>query len=582
MAESTKISRKRLLGGLLAAATGTAIIKENVMAETTSPVAADGVKEIESGIELEIGAVEAAGITLEDLAAFEKVAAFALTNEQRKEILIEVNNSSRGFANLRKIAIPYTIEPPTIFTPIAKPEKGVHRIQAKVSPVKISRKSLSEEDIAFLSVRELSSLIKSRQISPVELTHIFLDRLKKYGDKLLCLVTLTESLALKQAVLAEKEIAAGHYRGPLHGIPYGLKDLFVTKGIPTTWGAEPYKNQVFDYDATIVKKLEDAGAILVAKLSMGSLAQGDVWFKGTTKNPWNLEQGSSGSSAGPGSATAAGLVGFSIGTETLGSIASPSVRCRVTGLRPTYGRVSRYGAMGLSYTMDKIGPMCREVEDCALVFSAICGVDPNDATIQSARFQWRPKVDWTKLKIGYLVNDVKNAKNAEEMKSDPILSHFHSLGAQVRAVHFTPLPPELYLILGVEAASAFDDFTLSDQIEHLKDSEWPSSFRVNRHIPAVEYLRAQRVRVQVMRRFEEEFGDLDLFAAFGEGQSSLSLTNFTGHPQVIIPTGADDKNHSLGRSFIGRPFKEDLLLAVAREAQETMDFHRRRPDLSKL
>ena len=570
MERENKISRKQLLSGLLLATAGTVGAGGGAMAEELP---------VSETTEL----AEAAEITIEDLAAFEKVAAFALTTDQRKEILKEVANNSHGFSNLRKNPMPYLIEPPTIFTPISKPPKGSARVQAKVSSFnKLSRKELSDERIAFLSVRELSLLIKSKQLSPVELTHIYLDRLKAYGNKLLCLVTLTEKLALEQAEKAEKEIASGHYRGPLHGIPYGLKDLFATKSIPTTWGAEPYKNQVFDYDATIVRKLEAAGAILVAKLSMGSLAQGDVWFKGTTKNPWNLEQGSSGSSAGPGSATAAGLVGFAIGTETLGSIASPSVRCRVTGLRPTYGRVSRYGAMGLSYTMDKIGPMCREVEDCALVFAAICGEDPNDATVQAASFNWRPKIDWSKLKIGYLVNDLANPKNADNLKADPILSHFHDLGAQVRTVRFTPLPSELYLILGVEAASAFDDFTLSQQIDHLKDSDWPSSFRASRHVPAVEYLRAQRVRVQVMRRFEEEFGDLNVFVAYGEGQASLSLTNFTGHPQVIVPTGSDAKNNSLGRSFIGRPFREDILLEVAREAQETMDFHKKHPDLSKL
>ena len=569
--KDVKLTRKQLLGGILAAATGAGMKEESAMAETTE------------GEPIAEAAAEASSITLEDLIASERIANIAFTPEDRLASLKSVQNAAAGFAKLRKTELPYTIESSASFAPIVAAKGGKTTIRAAVSMVKASSLSgLSEESIAFLSVRELSHLIKTRKLSPVELTHIYLDRLKRYGDKLLCLVTLTESLALKQAERAEKEIAAGRYLGPLHGIPYGLKDLFATKGIPTTWGAEPYKDQVFDYDATVVKKLEAAGAILAAKLSMGALAQGDVWFRGLTKNPWNLSEGSSGSSAGPASATAAGLVGFAIGTETLGSIVSPSVRCRVTGLRPTYGRVSRAGAMGLSYTMDKVGPICREVEDCALVFAAICGSDPDDRTAQDASFLWKPRMDWKRMKIGLLVNTEEETQNRESIEKDSMFQRLQSLGAQVLPVKFTSAPNELYKILEVESASAFDDFTLSPDIRNLKDSSWPETFRSARYVPAVEYLRAQRVRTLAMRRFEQEFGNLDLYVSYGGGWQTLALTNFTGHPQVVIPTGANDKNESTARSFIGRPFQEDKLLAVAREVQNTMDFHRRRPDLSTL
>lgn len=566
--KDAKLTRKQVLGGILAAAAGAGMKEESAMADTkeSEPIAEAG----------------ASSITLEDLVASERIANIAFTPEDRLESLKSVQGAADGFAKLRKTVVPYTIESSASFAPLIKPKSGKATVRATVSPAKESSLSgLPEVDIAFLSVRELSRLIKTRKLSPVELTRIYLDRLKRYGDKLLCVVTLTESLALKQAERAEKEIAAGRYLGPLHGIPYGLKDLFATKGIPTTWGAEPYKDQIFDYDATVVKKLEAAGAVLVAKLSMGALAQGDVWFRGLTKNPWNLAEGSSGSSAGPASATSAGLVGFSIGTETLGSIVSPSVRCRVTGLRPTYGRVSRAGAMGLSYTMDKVGPICREAEDCALVFAAICGSDPDDRTAQDASFLWKPRMDWKRMKIGLLVNTQEETQNRDSIEKDPMFQHLQSLGAQVSPVKFTSAPNELYKILEVESASAFDDFTLSPDIRKLKESTWPETFRSARYVPAVEYLRAQRVRTQVMRRFEQELGDLDLYVSYGGGWQTLALTNFTGHPQVVIPTGADEKNESMARSFIGRLYQDDKLLAVAREVQNTMDFHRRRPDLSK-
>jgi Asp-tRNA(Asn)/Glu-tRNA(Gln) amidotransferase A subunit family amidase len=379
-------------------------------------------------------------------------------------------------------------------------------------------------------------------------------------------------------------VKEGRYRGPLHGIPYGIKDLFATRGIPTTWGAEPYEHQVFDYDARVVERLEEAGAVLVAKLSMGALAMDDHWFRGKTKNPWKPSEGSSGSSAGSASATAAGLVGFSIGTETLGSITSPSHRCRVTGLRPTYGRVSRHGAMGLSYTMDKIGPICREAEDCALVFAAICGQDPDDEMTVSRSFSWRPRVDYRKLKVGFLMNPDANFADTARMDAEPYVQQLRRRGATVRPVKFTPASPALVTILEVEAASAFDALTRSANLDTISSSAWPASFRTHRFVPAVEYLQAQRVRALTMRRFEAEFGDLDMFLAYGVGGYSLTLTNSTGHPQAIIPYGVNDKGQNLSVSLIGRLYAEDRLLAVAKTLQDTAGFSYRKaqPDLSAL
>ena len=564
MEPEKKITRKQLirttLAGAVAMATGAGV--EN-KAEAQTKTVSD--------------------ITTDDLKAAEKIAGIHFSEDERKAVLEEVAAFPKKWEELRTPPISYLVEPPTVFTPLHGGSRPNAKVSARVSSVKaLDVRKLSEEDIAFLSVRELGSLIRARKISPVALTHLYLDRLKRYGDKLLCVITLTEELALRQAERAEKEIAEGKYRGPLHGIPCGVKDLFATKGIPTTWGAEPYRHQVFDYDAAVVEKLEAAGAILLAKLSMGALAQDDIWFKGKTKNPWNPAEGSSGSSAGSASAVSAGLVAFAIGTETLGSIISPSNRCRVTGLRPTYGRVSRYGAMGLSYTMDKIGPICREVEDCALVFAALCGADERDPAAVSRSFRYRPNLDMKKLKIGYLVGSDADLSDRSEEKSNPLLQAFATAGATVRPVRFTPAPDVMYAVLEAEAASAFDAFTRGPEIHELHDSNWPDSFRAHRYVPAVEYLQAQRYRAVMMQRFEQEFGDLDFFVERGMGWYTLTVTNLTGHPQVIIPNGVNEKGESKSISLVGRLYQEDALLAAARFAQNLTDFHHLRPDLSKL
>ena len=335
----------------------------------------------------------------------EKIIGIDFSDAEQQQALSGVNTSLANFERLRQFDIPLDTEPAITFRPYLpgkKPKPGATpNARIKITTAAPAARRTSVDDLAFLPVTALATLVRKREVSSTELTRMYLARLKKHGPALNCVVTLTEDLALAQAAQADKEIKAGRYRGPLHGIPWGAKDLFATKGIPTTWGAAPYQNQVFDYDATVVERLRDAGAVLVAKLSLGALAQGDNWFGGQTKNPWN-GRGSSGSSAGPGSATAAGLVGFALGTETRGSIISPAAVNGVVGLRPTYGRVSRFGAMALSWTMDKIGPMCRTVEDCALVFNAIYGPDGRDDTVVDAPFDWNPDVPLSKLRIGYV------------------------------------------------------------------------------------------------------------------------------------------------------------------------------------
>jgi Asp-tRNA(Asn)/Glu-tRNA(Gln) amidotransferase A subunit family amidase len=512
-------------------------------------------------------------ITLDDLKAVEKLAGIEYTDAERKALLEEVKSFRRGYETVRAEPITYMTEPRTVFTPLGGGSLPDSRVRVATTRTSISRQGMSAEQIAFLSLRQLAHLVKTRQITSKDLTTIYLDRLKRYGPPLQCVVTLTEELAMRQAERADREIAAGRYRGPLHGIPYGIKDLFATKGIRTTWGAEPYKDQVPDYDATVVQRLEQAGAVLVAKLTMGALALGDVWFGGVTKNPWNPKQGSSGSSAGSGSATAAGLVGFAIGTETLGSITSPSVRCRVTGLRPTYGRISRFGGMALSYTMDKVGPMCREVEDCALVFAALCGADPKDPSSVSRPFDYRPRRDLRGARIGYV-----EGKTSIDVSKDPFLENLRRLGAELRPVKFTPVPEGMINILDVECGSAFDEFTRGELIDQLKNSPWPVTFRASRYVPAVEYLQAQRARTLLMERFERELGDLDAYVESGIG-STIVHTNLTGHPQIVIPQGDDGKGNSVARSIIGRLYKEDRLLQIARLAQEGSDFHRQHPRL---
>lgn len=524
-------------------------------------------------------------ITTKDIAAAEKIIGLEFTSKERKMMLDNVRRNLSRFEGLRKISLQNSVPPALLFNPVIP---GMH-LEKDRKPFKMPEASGFQvpsnfEDLAFYSITELAQLIKSRKITSTELTKLYLERLKKFGPHLECVITLTEELALAQAKRADKEISSGRYRGPLHGIPWGAKDLLSTKGIKTTWGAMPYKDQIIDFDATVVKRLEEAGAVLMAKLTMGALAWGDVWFDGKTKNPWNPEQGSSGSSAGSASATAAGLLGFSIGTETWGSIVSPSARCGVTGLRPTYGRVSRYGAMALSWSMDKIGPICRSVEDCSLVFNAIYGPDGKDFTVVNLPFNWDPSLDLKDIRVGYLKKlferKYKNKKNDEAS-----LEALRSLGVELVPFDLPELPVNaLSFILDAEAAAAFDELTRSNRddllVRQIKQA-WPNSFRQARLIPAVEYIQANRVRTLLMEEMAQKMKGIDVYIAPSFGGNNLLLTNLTGHPAVVVPNGFDEKGSPTSISFIGNLFEEAKTLRVAKAYQDVTDFHRKHPDLEK-
>lgn len=525
-------------------------------------------------------------VTKEMMRGAEQLFGLELTDAHKQMALQNVNTNLERYETLRQIQIPLDTEPATLFHP-ALPGKKFDITQHKFP---ISRPEIPKfttiEDLAFATVTQLAELIRTRKVSPVELTKMYLARLKRFGPKLNCVVTLTEELALAQATAAESEIKRGKYRGPLHGIPWGAKDLFATKGIPTTWGAEPYRNQVIDYDATVVERLREAGAVLVAKLSMGALAQGGRWFAGMTRNPWQVDEdriGSSGSSAGPGSATAAGLVGFSIGTETLGSIISPSSRNGVVGLRPTYGRISRYGAMGLSWTMDKIGPMCRGVEDCAVALKLIYGPDGRDLTVGSVPFNWEPTLGLNEMKIGYLKTEFDQQQDPERKKIyEDALAALRSAGANLQPIELPKFSAAaLRIILVAEAATAFDDITRSRDINKLSGQEpndWPNTFRSSRFIPAVEYIRAQRARTLLMQEMDKLMSEWDVFVSPAPGSASLLVTNLTGHPAVCVPCGFL-KGLPQAIMFTGRLYEEGGPLRVALAYERATNWHTMHPKL---
>lgn len=439
-------------------------------------------------------------------------------------------------------------------------------------------------ELAFYSIMELASLIVNKKISSVDLTRFFLDRLKKWDDSLEAVITLTEELALKQAQQADAEIKAGIYRGPLHGIPYGLKDLFAVNGYKTTWGSTPYKDQVLDIDAYVYKKLRDAGAVLCAKLSLGALAYNNKWFGGETKNPWNLKQGSSGSSAGSAASVVAGLLPFAIGTETLGSIVSPSSRCGATGLRPTFGTVSRYGAMVLCWSLDKIGPICRSAEDASIVYAYIHGTDGNDPSAIRHTFNYTGKADFSTLRVAYAENFFKRLNpDAPEWK---VLDTYRSLGASLKAIQFPDsamYPVNLVnIILNAESAAAFDELTRSnrdDLIERQDRDFWPNSFRAARTIPAVEYINANRYRSQLIKKMNDFMKNYDVLIVPSFAGRQLSMTNLTGHPVVCMPIGFNQQGSPLSITLIGNLYAEATILAAAKAFQEKTEHHKKHPAL---
>lgn len=441
----------------------------------------------------------------------------------------------------------------------------------------------NKNDLAFYSIPQLAGLIRSKKITSVELTRFFIDRLKKWGDTLECVITLTEDIAMEQAAKADAELKDGKYRGLLHGIPYGLKDLFAVKGTKTTWGSTPYKDQVIDQDAYVYTQLKNAGAVLCAKLSLGALAFDNRWFGGFTRNPWNLQQGSSGSSAGSAAATSAGLLPFAIGTETWGSIISPSTRCGVTGLRPTFGSVSRSGGMVLCWSLDKIGPICRSAEDAAIVFNYIKGTDGRDAGSVDKPFNYTGKADFTKLKIAYAENYFKRLQpDAPEWK---VLETYRNLGANLLAVQFpdSAIYPFniMDIVLSSEAGAAFDELTRTnrdDLIERQDKNFWPNIFRVSRTIPAVEYINANRYRYNLCRDLNEFMKNYDVLIVPTFAGRQLAITNLTGHPVVVMPAGFNQRGLPLSITLIGNLYDEGTILAAAKAFQEKTPHHKKHPE----
>ncbi len=553
-AKNEGLGRRNVLKGLAALGVGTVTFRRAVAAQ----------------------AAQAGTVTPAMIKQAEWIAGLELTEDERTRTARSVQRALGEFAELRKVDVGYDVAPALTFFPAPpRPAAAIKRNQATPVETPVVQKPASPQELAFCSVVELSVLLKSRQVSSTELTKIYLERLKRFDPLLKCVVTLTEDLALKQAAQADREIAAGHYRGALHGIPWGAKDLIAYPGYPTTWGATPYKGRVIEGKATVATRLEEAGAVMLGKLSLGALAMGDLWFGGRTRSPWDPRAGSSGSSAGSASAAAGGLVGFAIGSETLGSIISPCRACGATGLRPTFGRVSRHGCMTLAWSMDKLGPITRSIDDCALVFDAIHGADGLDYAAVDQPFEWPPRRDLEKVKVGYIEDPRRPTETREELKT------LQKLGFELVRITLPDSLPvgAITLMLGTEAAAAFDEVTRKHITEGL--NSWPDTFRQGQFVPAVEYLRAARVRTKLMHAMEERMALVDLYVSSGQ---DLAITNLTGHPSVVFPMGFRDRD---GREFpgsvvlTGRLYDESTLLAVARAFQHATGDHLRRPPLER-
>ena len=534
-------------------------------------------------------------ITVETIASAEEVAGLHFDPQERELMLDGLKQQEQRIEALHKISLANSVSPAIKFDPLPPGKKVAPPSRRPVERSKVSSRSMPTdlEELAFLPVTELSDLVRRQRVTSMQLTQMYLARLKKYDPVLRCVISLTEDRALRQAAAADAEIKRGRYRGPLHGIPWGAKDLLAVRGYKTTWGAGPFKEQVIDTDATVVQRLDDAGAVLIAKLTLGELAQGDIWFGATTKNPWKVDQGSSGSSAGPASATAAGLVGFSIGSETLGSISSPSTRCGTTGLRPTFGRVPRTGAMALSWTMDKLGPLCRSVEDCALVLDAIYGPDGKDNTVLDADYHWNANLSPKSLRIGYVKSafdlpqidptDAKRTLHGTKKFDDAALDVFHRLGIPLIAVDLPDVPYDaMRIILSAEAAAAFDELTRTDRDKELVQQgkfDWPNSFRTSRFIPAVDYVNANRVRTIAIQKWDDLMRSVDVIVTptGAANLSQLVATNLTGHPAVIVPNGFRDDGTPVSLTFLGGLFEEAKVMAVAKAYQDATGFHLKHP-----
>jgi Asp-tRNA(Asn)/Glu-tRNA(Gln) amidotransferase A subunit family amidase len=580
---------------------------------------------------------------LDQAAALAGVGPF--TAEYKKMMLDGLNQQRASYEPIRALKMPNSVAPAFVFHP---QPAAIEMTHAKLAEEGNSRKNLqfidmidedfpvpnNLDDLAFATIIDLAELLRRRKITALALTQMFLTRIKRLDPMLHFVITLTEDRAIAQAKKADEEIAAGKYRGPLHGIPWGAKDLLAVKGYPTTWGAGGFEHQTIDEDATVVQRLDEAGAILVAKFTLGALAMGDKWFGGRTRNPWNTKQGSSGSSAGPASAVAAGCVPFAIGSETLGSISSPSTRCGDTGLRPTFGLVPRTGAMALSWTMDKLGPIARSAEDCALVIQAIHGPDGKDTAAWPATFEWNPTFDWKNLRIGYLKNafdppeplklpepqpnetaeekthreeriarmKVSRARSDYDRKYDlAALDKLRSMGVNLIPVELPKLPYDsMTPLLTAEAAAAFDDLTMSGRDSLLTEQseyDWPNGFRVARFYPAVEYIQANRARTLAIQQVSALFEQVDIVVTPTNGEQ-LVVTNLTGHPALIVPNGLrgadappppkidDGEDDNIGGpgtpvslTFLAGHYQDATLAAFGAAYQQATNFHKQHPNL---
>jgi Asp-tRNA(Asn)/Glu-tRNA(Gln) amidotransferase A subunit family amidase len=539
------------------------------------------------------------------------------TEEEQKALLQSANQNLTRYEDIRKTHIPNDVAPPFYFSPLV-PGMKVNRVKL---PVRFStprvRRPANLEEVAFWPITQLSQLVRTRQVTSLELTEMYLGRLHRYNEKLNCVVTFLDDLARTQASQADAEIKAGRHRGPLHGIPWGAKDIIAAKGYKTTWGSGAYKDQMIEQDASVVEILRDAGAVLVAKLTTGELAQGDQWFGGQTKNPWNLSEGSSGSSAGPASATAAGLVPFGIGSETSGSILSPAARCGVTGLRPTFGRISRHGVMTLSWTQDRLGPLCRYAEDCAMVMSVIAKPDGRDLSVSELPFNWNPRIDIRKLRVGYLKAAFDETTNPVTKKfNEAAMAQIEKLGVKLIEVK-VPEGAADSGGFGVESGAFFDEMIRSGQDKQMTNPARANSFRGSRLTPAVEYLQAQRARAMMMTKLAEATAEVDVYlvpansgggggrgatagapaddtavtaptAGRGPGRGGFqqgaagrhfNMANVAGYPVISLPHGFQDTGSPTALTFYGQPFKETEIIALAKTYQDVSGFHLKHPNL---
>lgn len=519
-----------------------------------------------------------------DVSQSQKLIGLDFDKEQIDTIYPYLQQNKEGFDSLRKYTLANDVFPAIRFEPMPKnfsvrPQAGFPEWEI---PLGVALPK-DRNNLAFYSILQLASLIKNKKITSLELTRFFIERHKKYNPTLECTISITEEMAIEQAKKLDKELAEGRYRGVLHGIPYGVKDLMAVKGYKTTWGAAPYKNQEIDMNATVVERLQNAGAVLIAKLVSGSLARGDVWFGGKTKNPWDLEEGASGSSAGSGSATAAGLVPFALGTETLGSITSPSSTNGITGLRPTYGRVSRHGVMSLSWSMDKVGPMARSAEDCAIVYSIISGLDPKDQTTTSYPDGFEPERDIRTLRVAYLKKDIEKDTTLGKENAERAIKTFQKLGLRLSEVALPEDVPykSFDIILRAEAGAFFDDLVRSGNVDRMVEQHQKSranSLRQSRFIPAVEYLQANRHRQVLIEKMDTIMKEYDVLISPSFGNRQLVITNLTGHPVIAIPTGLDKEKHPTSITLVGNLYDEASILLLAKAFQKNTQYDEMHPE----